>query len=61
MWPPILVIPTDSLAVFFPRVVFEHTECNLLFFAANHLVSNVVSDDGDLDLNIFVGTCQFGK
>ena len=39
---PVLVIPADSLTVFFPRVVLEHTEGDLLFFTANHLVTDVM-------------------
>ena len=58
---PIFVVPAGSLAVLFPRVVLKHSEGDLLLFAANHLIADVVRDDGDLNFHITVCPGQFGE
>ena len=59
MWPPVFVIPTGSLCVFFPGVVFEHPKSDFLFFSTNHLIANVVRNDGHLDLDVAVVAVEF--
>ena len=54
MWPPILVIPAGPLAVFLPWIVLQHPIGDLLLFASNHLVANVVRNDGDFNFDISV-------
>ena len=59
MRPPILVIPAGSLTVLFPRIVLQHPEGDLLFFASNHLITNVVRDDSNLNLDVSIVARQF--
>ena len=61
MRPPVFVVPAGALTVFFPRIVLEHSKGDLLLLASDHLVTNVVRDDGDFNFNITVTATKLRK
>ena len=58
---PIFEVPPLALIRGFPRIIFNPTECNLLFFAANHLNSRRICYYSYLDSDIFIIRAEVSK